>query len=163
MTEAQKLEFEIMQKSQQLAELRRKEAGVAVTDYRFATLEGDISLSDLFAGHDRLLLIHNMGQGCRYCTLWADGINGILAHLEDSMAVALVSKDPPEIQRLHGALLGHVGVGPGLAVSPRLARRRRLHGRAMRHGRAHQHAGRHDLHARRRHHPALWANGFRTW
>ena len=40
-----------------------------------------------------------MGQGCRYCTLWADGINGVLHHLEDAMAVALVSKDPPEIQR----------------------------------------------------------------
>ncbi len=99
MTEAQKLEFEIMQKSQQLAELRRKEPGVAVTDYRFTTLDGEVSLSDLFAGRDRLLMIHNMGQGCRYCTLWADGINGILAHLEDSMAVALVSKDPPEVQR----------------------------------------------------------------
>ena len=99
MTEAQKLEFEIMQKSQQLAELRRKEPGVAVTDYRFTTLDGEVSLSDLFAGRDRLLMIHNMGQGCRYCTLWADGINGILAHLEDSMAVALLSKDPPEVQR----------------------------------------------------------------
>lgn len=44
-------------------------------------------------------MIHNMGQGCRYCTLWADGINGVLQHLEDAMAVALVSKDPPEIQR----------------------------------------------------------------
>lgn len=99
MTEAQKLEFEIMQKSQQLAELRQKEEAVAVTDYRFATLDGDVGLSDLFAGRDRLLMIHNMGQGCRYCTLWADGINGVLPHLEDAMAVALVSKDPPDVQR----------------------------------------------------------------
>lgn len=99
MTEAQKLEFEIMQKSQQLAALRQSEPGVAVTNYPFATLDGDVSLADLFAGRDRLLMIHNMGQGCRYCTLWADGINGVLAHLEDSMAVALVSKDPPDVQR----------------------------------------------------------------
>ena len=99
MTEAQKLELEIMQKSQQLAALRRSEPGVAVTNYPFATLDGDVSLADLFAGRDRLLMIHNMGQGCRYCTLWADGINGVLAHLEDSMAVALVSKDPPDVQR----------------------------------------------------------------
>ena len=40
-----------------------------------------------------------MGQGCRYCTVWADGINGVLGHLEDAIAVALVSKDPPETQR----------------------------------------------------------------
>ena len=40
-----------------------------------------------------------MGQGCRYCTLWADGINGFLPHLESAMAVVLLSKDDPETQR----------------------------------------------------------------
>jgi len=99
MTEAQKLEFEIMQKAQQLAELRAKDSAPAVSDYTFKTLDGDVTLTDLFAGRDRLLMIHNMGQGCRYCTLWADGINGVLPHLEDAMAVALVSKDPPDVQR----------------------------------------------------------------
>ena len=99
MTEAEKLEFEIMEKAQRLAALRREEGDSAVTDYGFQTLAGETSLSGLFAGRERLLLIHNMGQGCRYCTLWADGINGVLGHLEDAMAVALVSKDTPEIQR----------------------------------------------------------------
>ncbi len=99
MTEAEKLEFEIMEKAQQLAALRRAEGDIEVEDYAFQTLAGETGLSDLFAGRKRLLMIHNMGQGCRYCTLWADGINGVLVHLEDAMAVALVSKDPPEIQR----------------------------------------------------------------
>ena len=99
MTEAEKLEFEIMQKAQQLAALRRKEADVAVTDYPFQTLDGSTSLSGLFGGRERLLVIHNMGQACRYCTLWADGINGVLDHLEDAMAVAVVSKDAPDAQR----------------------------------------------------------------
>lgn len=99
MTEAEKLEFEIMEKAQQLAALRRAEGGVEVPDYTFTTLDGETSLSNLFAGRDRLLMIHNMGQGCRYCTLWADGINGVLDHLEDAMAVAFVSKDAPETQR----------------------------------------------------------------
>ncbi len=99
MTEAEKLEVEIMEKTQQLAALRREEGGSEVTDYTFQTSDGETSLSGLFAGRERLLMIHNMGQGCRYCTLWADGINGVLSHLEDAMAVALVSKDPPEIQR----------------------------------------------------------------
>lgn len=99
MTEAQKLEYEIMQKAQQLAELRRAENGCETTDYAFQSLTGKLNLSDMFAGRDRLLVIHNMGQGCRYCTLWADGINGVLNHLEDAMAVVLVSKDPPETQR----------------------------------------------------------------
>ena len=98
-TDAEKLEFEIMEKAQQLAALRREEGDVEVTDYAFQTLAGETRLSGLFAGRERLLMIHNMGQGCRYCTLWADGINGVLDHLEEAMAVALVSKDPPEIQR----------------------------------------------------------------
>ena len=100
MSQAKKLEFEIMEKAQKLAELRRAEEDIEVKDYEFKTVAGQIKLSDLFAGRERLLTIHNMGQGCRYCTLWADGINGILPHLEDAMAVALVSKDPPETQRL---------------------------------------------------------------
>ncbi len=99
MTDAEKLEFEIMEKAQQLAALRRAEADSEVADYAFQTPDGETRLSALFAGRERLLVIHNMGQGCRYCTPWADGINGVLHHLEDAMALALVSKDPPELQR----------------------------------------------------------------
>ncbi len=99
MTEAQKLEYEIFEKAQQLAALRANEEGTEVKDYVFKTHSGETHLSDLFADHDHLLLIHNMGQGCRYCTLWADGINGVLDHLEDAMAVAMVSKDAPNVQR----------------------------------------------------------------
>lgn len=98
-TEAEKLEYEIMQKAQQLAELRRRDPDVEVEDYSFRTADGAARLSELFADRDRLLVIHNMGQGCRYCTLWADGLNGVLDHLEDAMAVVLVSKDPPDLQR----------------------------------------------------------------
>ncbi|MGI9452208.1 MAG: DUF899 family protein [Geminicoccaceae bacterium] len=99
MTDSERLEREIMEKSQELAALRQAEDGVAVEDYTFRTLDGEVRLSSLFGERERLLVIHNMGQGCRYCTLWADGINGVLDHLEDAMAVTLVSKDPPGIQR----------------------------------------------------------------
>ncbi len=99
MSEAQKLEYEIMEKTKQLLALRQAEKGVEVQDYTFQTLDGHTSLSDMFAGRDRLLVIHNMGQGCRYCTLWADGINGVLEHLENAMAIAFVSKDTPDLQR----------------------------------------------------------------
>lgn len=99
MTEAEQLEYEIMQKSARLAELRRGEEPKQVSDYAFTTSAGQVSLSEMFGDRDRLLVIHNMGQGCRYCTLWADGINGIIGHLEDAMSVWLVSKDAPEVQR----------------------------------------------------------------
>ncbi len=99
MTEAEELEREIMEKALRLAELRGHDAVAEVTDYSFKTLDGETRLSTLFGDQSRLLVIHNMGQGCRYCTLWADGINGVLDHLEDAMAVALVSKDAPDVQR----------------------------------------------------------------
>ncbi len=93
------LEAEIAELTARLNKARRAAAGREVPDYAFRTLAGEAHLSELFAGHDRLLAIHNMGQGCRYCTLWADGINGFLPHLESAMAVVLLSKDDPETQR----------------------------------------------------------------
>ena len=83
----------------ELRTLQQQQAGEAVTDYRFQTLQGEVRLSELFAGRDQLLAIHNMGQGCRYCTLWADGFNGFLPHLESVVSVVLLSKDDPETQR----------------------------------------------------------------
>ena len=93
------LETEIAELTAKLNAARRAASGPEVPDYTFRTLDGDVRLRELFAGRDRLLAIHNMGQGCRYCTLWADGINGFLPHLESAMAVVLVSKDEPETQR----------------------------------------------------------------
>ena len=102
----QELEGQIAALTAQLNELRRAAPGTPVPDYSFQTLEGEANLSDLFSGQDKLLAIHNMGQGCRYCTLWADGINGFLPHLESAMAVVLLSKDPPEVQRRFASTRG---------------------------------------------------------
>ena len=93
------LEARIAELTAKLNAARRVATGREVPDYTFRTLAGEARLSELFAGRDRLLAIHNMGQGCRYCTLWADGINGFLPHLESAMAVVLLSKDDPETQR----------------------------------------------------------------
>ncbi|MDE0304795.1 MAG: hypothetical protein OXI87_07925 [Albidovulum sp.] len=59
----------------------------------------EVSPLILLGAYERLLSIHNMCQGCRYCNLWADGLNGILQHLECAMSVALLSKDTPRIRR----------------------------------------------------------------
>ena len=93
------LEAQIAELTAKLNAARRAASGREVPDYSLRTLAGAVRLSDLFAGHERLLAIHNMGQGCRYCTLWADGVNGFLPHLESAIAVVLLSKDDPEIQR----------------------------------------------------------------
>jgi predicted dithiol-disulfide oxidoreductase (DUF899 family) len=93
------LEAQILELTRRLAELRAKSPGEEVRDYSFDTLNGPITLLDLFGDKDKLLVIHNMGQGCRYCTLWGDGLNGFVPHIESTMALVLVSKDSPEIQR----------------------------------------------------------------
>lgn len=93
------LEKEIYELGKKLAQLRKEAAPVEVPDYSFQTLTGPVKLSDLFAGKDVLFAIHNMGQGCRYCTLWADGLNPFLPHLEDRFSVVLLSKDLPEVQQ----------------------------------------------------------------
>ena len=93
------LEQQIAELTAELHELQKNEPGTEVSDYTFATSGGSVTLSGLFGTHDKLLVIHNMGQGCRYCTLWADGFNGLLPHLESAMSVVLVSPDAPELQR----------------------------------------------------------------
>ena len=98
-TEIPELEKQIFELTAKLNELRKASAGDEVRDYEFSTIDGATSLLKMFGNKKQLLLIHNMGQGCRYCTLWADGFNGFLQHLESVMSVVLVSKDPPELQR----------------------------------------------------------------
>ena len=93
------LERKIGELTAELTSLRKASTGTPVPDYTFRTQHGDATLRDLFGDRDKLLAIHNMGQGCRYCTLWADGFNGLLPHLESVLAVVLVSKDPPSVQR----------------------------------------------------------------
>ncbi|MEM7002072.1 MAG: DUF899 family protein [Pseudomonadota bacterium] len=98
-SEIQALEAKIFELTQEVNRLRIAHVGNPVANYEFATQEGSTNLLALFGEHDQLLVIHNMGQGCRFCTLWADGFNGFLPHLESAMAVVLVSKDTPIVQR----------------------------------------------------------------
>ncbi len=97
--EITELERQIFELNAKLNELRSANSGEEVKNYEFETLEGRTGLLDLFGEKEHLLLIHNMGQGCRYCTLWADGFNGFVPHLESAMALVLVSRDDPEVQR----------------------------------------------------------------
>jgi predicted dithiol-disulfide oxidoreductase (DUF899 family) len=99
-SEIQALEQQIFELNMKLVELRKgSSSDEEVPNYTFQTQSGDTTLLELFGDNDKLLVIHNMGQGCRYCTLWADGFNGFLPHLESAMSVVLVSKDAPDLQR----------------------------------------------------------------
>ncbi len=98
-SEISALEGQICELTAKLNQLRGQNKATEVKNYSFETLYGATTLLDLFGTQETLLVIHNMGQGCRYCTLWADGLNGFVPHLESTMALVLVSKDAPELQR----------------------------------------------------------------
>jgi predicted dithiol-disulfide oxidoreductase (DUF899 family) len=71
-----------------------------VSDYSLTDADGHkVSLAQLFGDKDTLFVIHNMGAGCSYCTLWADGFNGIYDHLNDRAAFVVTSPDTPDKQR----------------------------------------------------------------
>lgn len=83
-------------------QIRKLQADIApepVLDYRFSTLSGPIALSELFADKQELFVIHNMGKSCAYCTLWADGFNGVEHHLRDRAAFVVSSPDSPQVQQ----------------------------------------------------------------
>ena len=90
----------------QIASIREKmretQAAVepeAVRNYEFSTVNGTVRLSDLFGDREDLILIHNMGVSCSYCTLWADGYNGIHQHVITRAAFAASSPDRPSVQQ----------------------------------------------------------------
>jgi len=99
MNELQAAEKQLYELTQKVAQLRKDTEPTPVNDYSFKTCVGKVSLSDLFAANDILFMIHNMGQACRYCTLWADGLNGFIPHIESHYSLAMTSKDDPETQR----------------------------------------------------------------
>lgn len=94
------LEAEVGALQNKIAELRRRRAPERVTDYVFSGWDGrPVHLSELFNGRRDLILVHNMGVGCNYCTLWADGFIGLAPHLTNRAAFAVSSPDPVAVQK----------------------------------------------------------------
>lgn len=88
-----------MEKQARLNELLRSGDRTPMDNHPLVDGTGEIRLSDLFGDHKELIVVHNMGKGCPYCTLWADGLNGMLPHFESRAAFALVSPDSPDVQK----------------------------------------------------------------
>lgn len=94
-----KLESKMMSDKEKLAKLRRKSKPQEVVDYELLGPGNKaIKLSQLFGNKKELIVIHNMGSTCPYCTLWADGFKGLLPHLESRAAFVIESPDSPKIQ-----------------------------------------------------------------
>ncbi len=92
------IQTEIEAAKQRLIEARKRRPKEPVQDYTLKDAEGkEVLLSALFGEKDDLILVHNMGTGCRHCTLWADGFTGFTAHLSDRAAFVLCSPEKPEV------------------------------------------------------------------
>ena len=70
--------------------------------YRFEGDDGQLTLSDLFGPRRQLIVSHFMfapewEKPCKSCSFWADGYNGIIAHLaQRDTALVAVSRAPLE-------------------------------------------------------------------
>lgn len=94
------LQKEIEEKREQILELRSKAELESINDYALKDWNGkEVMLSSLFDERDELMVIHNMGKRCTYCTLWADGFNGLALPLKDRMPFVVVSPDTPAVQK----------------------------------------------------------------
>ena len=90
----------------EMREIQAKAEPQEVTDYKLAETAGSVHLSALFGDKKELIVIHNMGASCAYCTLWADGYNGVAEHLANRAAFVVVSPDTPEAQKKFAASRG---------------------------------------------------------
>lgn len=97
--EISRTQQEIVRNKKKLLQLSRRLPNEEIEkDYSLKDWNGrDVKLSRLFGKNNDLILVHNMGRQCPYCTLWADGFNGLVKHLEDRASFVVVSPDPPEI------------------------------------------------------------------
>jgi len=105
--EKQKIENELKNIEQKIEEMRKKRielnsklAAMDLKDYTLRDRDGkDVKLSEMFGEKDHLILIHNMGKGCPYCTMWADGFKDTYKEIEKKASFVLVSPDKPEVHK----------------------------------------------------------------
>jgi len=100
------LESQIEALKKQLADARQHAEPEVLADFTFETTNGPTRLSKLFGDQDDLLVVHNMGKSCSYCTLWADGFSGYLRHIQERAAFVVVSPDEPDMQAKLAAARG---------------------------------------------------------
>ena len=101
-------EIESMRQLERVAELRRHlPEGAVVEDYAFTEGPADLDagdepaktvrLSELFAGPGRALVVYHLMFGkkqtspCPMCTMWIDGYNGVVRHIEQNVDFAIAA------------------------------------------------------------------------
>lgn len=93
-TKIASLQEEIFAKQKELAQLIKSQEPELIKNYAFKDVKNEtVQLIDLFEGSDELILIHNMGKSCVYCTMWADTLSGSLEVIKDRVKIVLTSPD----------------------------------------------------------------------
>jgi len=94
-------EKQLTRQSDELARQRRALPWVALEKaYTFETGDGTRTLAELFAGRSQLIVYHfmlgpNTPDGCPGCTMFADGFDGALTHLEHHDVTFLAASRAP--------------------------------------------------------------------
>ena len=105
--EKAKIEKELEDIDKQIESIRKKKielssklAEMDVKDYTLKDRNGkEVKLSEMFGDSKNLILVHNMGKGCSYCTMWADGFKDTYKEIEKKAPFVLVSPDTPEVHK----------------------------------------------------------------
>ena len=101
------LEGRILELEEELLELRNQLSGENISDFALTDWDGNsVQLSALFGAKDQMLLIHNMGFDCPYCTMWADGFNAVYDHVAAKAAFVLSIPDPVDRQQKEATARG---------------------------------------------------------
>lgn len=106
MSELDSYRREIRAQRAKLREARAKLPPVPIRDYALKGPKGSVALSSLFDARDELIVVHNMGAACPYCTMWADGFNGVYPHLADRAPFVVTTPDAPAKQAEFAASRG---------------------------------------------------------
>jgi predicted dithiol-disulfide oxidoreductase (DUF899 family) len=104
-------ELDLRNQREQVAELRRALPPGPVIDVEYVFDEGDpdltvegastqrrTRLAELFdPGQNQLFIYHMMfgpdwDQGCRMCSMWLDGLNGVAKHIRETASFAVIAK-----------------------------------------------------------------------
>ena len=121
--ELRQAEIDLMYQREKVASLRRRlPEGTAVEDYEF--LEGPrnlddgdapvttVRLSELFTSPGRALVVQHVMYGkrqtspCPMCTLWIDGLNGVVRHIAQNADFVVASAADPAPLRAHARARG---------------------------------------------------------
>ena len=95
----QSVSKQIAEGKKELTELKTALEPKKIDDYKFINQENNTTnLSEMFGKHKYLVVIHNMGEACSFCTMWANGFEGIYKHFDDKAGFVMVNHDSIEKQ-----------------------------------------------------------------